>query len=68
MGRQYPHAILPVSVALCEDKATSSTDIAAYFLHGVCGSQHPPCLRALPHRGLLAGGTDLRTDELCEAQ
>lgn len=34
----------------------SSTDITAYFLQGGCGSQHPPCLRALPHRGLLVGG------------
>lgn len=56
MERQYPHAILPVSAALCADEASSSTDITAYFLQGCCGSQHPPCLRALPHHGLLAGG------------
>lgn len=54
--RQYPHAILPVSAALCADEASSPTDITAYFLQGGCGSQHPPCLRALPHRGLFAGG------------
>lgn len=67
MGRQYPHAILPVSAALCADETSARLISLPTSSRGLWESA-PSMSESTPTPRPVSRGTDLRTDELCEAR